>query len=211
VAAVTTNLGWPAGAIALSSRDYVKGWQTNNPTAYEVTLKPGVSIEAGKKAIAASLGPDSGLRVQSFQERESQTDESARQGLSTLGQISTLLLVTGALAVAASLGAAIWQRRGRLAAMKTWGYDHVQLWRSLLMESMILLAVGCIDGAILGLYGHWLADRWLRLTTNFPAPFTVGLPLMFLTLGFVIAIAQAVIAVPGLTAARVAPSVSFQE
>lgn len=211
VAGITTNLGWPAGAIALSSGDYIRGWQTKNPTAYEVTLKPGVSIHAGKQAIQTALGLNSGLRVQSFREREDQTDESARQGLSTLGQISTLLLVTGALAVAASLGAAIWQRRGRLAAMKTWGYDHLQLWRSLLMESTILLSVGCIDGAVLGLYGHWLADRWLRLTTNFPAPFAVGIPLMFLTLAFVIVIAQAVIAVPGLTAARVAPNVSFQE
>jgi putative ABC transport system permease protein len=211
VAAITTNLGWPAGAIALSSRDYTRGWQTTNPTAYEVMLKPGVTIVAGKRTVQAALGPDSGLRVRSFGEREAQTDESARQGLSTLGQISMLLLVTGALAVAASLGAAIWQRRGRLAAMKTWGYDHFQLWRSLLMESTILLAVGCVDGAILGLYGHWLADRWLRLTTNFPAPFAVGVPLMFLTVAFVIAIAQVVIAVPGLTATRVPPSVSFQE
>jgi ABC-type lipoprotein release transport system permease subunit len=122
-----------------------------------------------------------------------------------------LLLVTGALAVAASLCAAIWQRRGRLAAMKIWGYDYLQLWRSLLMESTILLTVGCADGAILGLYGHWLADRWLRMTTNFPAPFAVGAPLMFLTLAFVIAIAQIMIAVPGLTATSVSPSVSLQE
>lgn len=211
VAAITTNLGWPAGAIALSSSDYIKGWQTPNPTAYEVTLKPGVSAQAGKQSVEAALGPKSGLRVRTFREREDQTDESARQGLRTLGQISMLLLVTGALAVAASLAAVIWQRRGRLAAMKTWGYDYIQLWRSLLWESAILLIVGCIDGAILGLYGHWLADRWLRLTTNFPAPFAIGVPLVFLTLAFVIVIAQAVIAVPGLGAARVAPDVSFQE
>lgn len=211
VAAITTNLGWPAGAIAVSSADYIKGWQTRDPTAYEVALKPGVKLAAGRRAVAAALGPDSGLNVQTFREREGQTDESARQGLSALGDISLLLLVTGALAVAASLGAGIWQRRSRLAAMKTFGYDHVQLWQSLLTESLILLLVGCVDGAVLGLYGHWLADRWLRLTTNFPAPFAVGVPLMLLTLAFVIAIAQAVIAVPGLTATRVPASLSFQE
>jgi putative ABC transport system permease protein len=211
VAAITTNLGWPAGAIALSSADYIRGWKTQNPSAYEVMLKPGVSAAAGKRAVRAALGAGSGLRVRTAKERETQTDESARQGLSTLGQISMLLLITGALAVAASLGAAIWQRRGRLAAMKALGYDDFQLWRSLLAESTILLAVGCADGALLGLYGHWLADRWLRLTTNFPAPFTVGIPLMLITLAFVIAIAQAVIALPGLTATRVHPSVSFQE
>lgn len=211
VAAITTNLGWPAGAISLSTADFIKGWQTHDPTAYEVSLKPGVTLKAGRRAVVAALGPDSGLDVQTFREREDQTDESARQGLSALGDISLLLLVMGALAVAASLGAGIWQRRSRLAAMKTFGYDYVQLWRSLLAESLILLLVGCVDGAALGLYGHWIADRWLRLTTNFPAPFAVGAPLMFLTLAFVIVIAQAVVAVPGLTATRVPPSLSFQE
>jgi putative ABC transport system permease protein len=211
VAAITTNLGWPAGAITLSTADYVRGWQTADPSALEVTLKPGVTLAAGKRAVQSALGPNSALRVQTFREREAQTDNSARQGLSSLGEISTLLLVTGALAVAASLSAAIWQRRARLAAMKTWGYDNVQLWRSILLESVILLVIGCADGAILGLYGHDLADRWLRLTTDFPAPFAIGGAQVLFTLALIVGIAVAVVAVPGFSAAQVPPSVSFQE
>jgi predicted lysophospholipase L1 biosynthesis ABC-type transport system permease subunit len=161
--------------------------------------------------VQSALGSGSALGVQTYREREIQTDNSARQGLQSLGEISTLILIAGALAVAASLSAAIWQRRARLAAMKTWGYDHVQLWRSMLVESLILLVVGGGDGAILGLYGHALADRWLRATTDFPAPFAIGGPQVFLTLALLVGIAMAVLAVPGLTAARVSPSVSFQE
>jgi putative ABC transport system permease protein len=211
VAAITTNLGWPAGAITLSTADYSRGWQTTDPSALEVNLNPATTPAEGRRAVQAALGPDSGLLVQTAHEREAQADGDLGQGLSALGQISTLLLVTGALAVAASLAAAIWQRRARLAAMKTWGYDQLQLWRSLLLEGAILLTIGCVDGALLGVYGHALADRWLRLTTDFPAPFTVGAEQVILTLAFVVCIASAVIALPGFIAARVSPSVSFQE
>ena len=211
VAAITTNLGWPAGAATFSSSDYARGWGTSDPTALEVDLRPGISLTTGKRTVQTALGAHSGLVVQTVQEREAQADSDLRQGLSSLGQISTLLLITGALAVAASLGAVIWQRRARLAAMKTWGYDNLQLWRSLLLESTILLTVGCIDGAALGLYGHALADRWLRLTTDFPAPFSIGAEQVVLTLALVICMALAVVALPGLAAARVSPSAGFQE
>jgi putative ABC transport system permease protein len=120
VAAITTNLGWPPGAITFSTADYLRGWQTTEPTALEVDLKPGMSLAGGRRVVQAALGPDSALQVQTFREREAQADGNLRQGLMTLGQISTLLLITGALAIAASLSAAIWQRRTRLAAMKTW-------------------------------------------------------------------------------------------
>jgi putative ABC transport system permease protein len=211
VAAITTNLGWPAGAVTFSNADYVRGWGTTDPSALEVDLRPGVTSIAGKRAVQAALGGESGLLVQTVGEREAQANGDLRQGLSSLGQISVLLLVTGALAVAASLSAAIWQRRARLAAMKTWGYDHGQLWRSLLLESSIVLAIGCVDGAILGIYGHALADRWLRLTTDFPAPFSIGGPQVLLTLALVAGIALAVVALPGFSAARVSPNLSFQE
>jgi putative ABC transport system permease protein len=211
VAAITTNLGWPAGAVTVSAADYLRGWQSTDPSALEVDLRPGVTLAEGKHTVQTALGPRTGLLVQTVHEREGQADSDLRQGLSSLGQISTLLLVTGALAVAASLGAAIWQRRARLAAMKTWGYDNLQLWRSLLLEGVILLTIGCVDGAFLGLYGHALADRWLRLTTDFPAPFTIGAEQVFLTLALVICMALMVIALPGLAAARVSPSASFQE
>jgi putative ABC transport system permease protein len=211
VAAITTNLGWPAGAVTMSTADYKRGWQTSNPSALEVTLKPGVTHAASEAAVEAALGSKSALHVQTSREREVQTDESARQGLKSLGEISALILITGALAIAASLSAVIWQRRARLAAMKTWGYDHIQLWRSLILESVILLVVGCLDGAVLGLYGHALADRWLSATTDFPAPFAVGGAQVLLTLALMAGIAIAVLAVAGFSAAQVSPSVSFQD
>jgi ABC-type antimicrobial peptide transport system permease subunit len=122
-----------------------------------------------------------------------------------------LLLIAAALAVASALSATVWQRRTRLASLKIQGYHPGQLWRSLLLESGVMLGVGSTVGALVGVYGHALAGDWLTLATGFPAPFSIGAAQVFLTLALITAIALAVIVLPGLAAARVSPSVSLQE
>jgi putative ABC transport system permease protein len=211
VAAITSNLGWAPGAVILSSLAYSHYWRTAQPTALEVNLQPGVSEAAGRRAVAQAIGRRPGLDVQTFRERQAQYAQDSRQGLYALSEIATLLLLAAALAVASALSAAIWQRRPRLASLKIQGYDTAQLWRALLLESAIVLGVGCAVGAAVGVYGHALASRWLRLETGFPAPFEVGLGRVLLTLALVGAIALAVIALPGLVAARAPARTSFQE
>ena len=211
VAAVTTDLGWSPGAIILDTADYRRYWQTLEPSALEVNLKPGVSQPAGRRAVMRALGSRPGLGIQTLNERERQYDANARQGLSALGEISTLLLVAAALAVAAALSASIWQRRPRLASLKIQGYDTGQLWRALLLESAIVLGAGCAVGAVAGVCGHALASRWLRLKTGFPAPFALGTERVALTFALLAVIALAVIALPGLAAARAPARTSLQE
>ncbi|HSZ69452.1 MAG TPA: FtsX-like permease family protein [Solirubrobacteraceae bacterium] len=211
IAAITTNTGWPSGAITLSSVDYGHYWQTAAPAALEINLRASVSNAEGRRIVRAALGNRPGLWIQIRSSREAQFKANVSQGLRSLGQISTLLLVSAALAIALALGAALWQRRVRFAALKTQGYDERQLWRSLLLESTIVLVVGCADGFLLGIYGHAIASRWLRLTTGFPASFTVGLPQMLINLAILSIIALTVVAIPGFSAARVAPRVGFQE
>jgi putative ABC transport system permease protein len=54
VAAITTNLGWGPGAIAMSADDYRRDWASDAPTALEVDVKSGPPPLA--------LPPTSGLR-----------------------------------------------------------------------------------------------------------------------------------------------------
>ncbi len=211
VAAITTNVGWPPGAITLSDSDYQRYWQTTDPTALEVNLKPGVTPQAGKRAVKQALSGRPGLLVQTLRERESRYEASARQGIASLTDISTLLFIATSLAIACALSAAIWQRRTRLAALKANGFTSRQLLRALFLESLILIGAGCLDGAIFGIYAHALASRWLEVSIGFPAPFSLGLGLVFLTLALIMAIAIAVIAIPGVLAARTPAHASFEE
>jgi putative ABC transport system permease protein len=211
VAAVVTNSGWPAGAITLSANDYSRYWRTRNAAALEVSLRAGVSPAQGRKAVAAALIAYPGLQVRTASERAALSNASAREGLRTLGEISTLLLIAAALAVASALSATVWQRRARLAALKMQGYDTAQLWRAVVLESAVTIGVGSLVGALVGICGHALASRFLERTTGFPAPFSVGPLQVLLTLALIGAIALAVIALPGMLAARVSPRAILQE
>lgn len=211
VAAITTNLGWAPGAVIMTTGDYQADWGSTEPTALEVNFKPGVSDQAGRRAVVQAIGSRPGLGVQSLHERRAQYRADSRQGLRALSEIATLILIAAALAVASALSAAVWQRRARLASLKIQGYSTGQLWRALLLESTIVLSVGCAIGALAGVYGHALASRWLRLSTGFPAPFSVDLGRVLLTLALLAVISLAVIALPGLAAARAPARASLQE
>jgi putative ABC transport system permease protein len=211
VAAITTNIGWPPGTITINTNDYSHYWQSADPTTLAVELKSGITPAQGVRIVRQAIGSASALRVQTSSERIAEVKAIGRQGLSALGDISDLLLLISALALAAALSTAIYQRRGRLASLKAQGFDHLQLWRSVLLESVVVLAIGCLDGAILGLCGHALADRYLRVSTSFSTPFSVGMVQIFLTLLIVGGVSLAVVAIPGYAAAGVSPELSFQE
>jgi putative ABC transport system permease protein len=206
VAAITTNTGWPPGAITMNTTDFQRGWQTQDPSALEVNLEPGTSDVTAQHAIAAAAGARGGeLLVQSRGEREAQYEASAHQGVRSLSEISTLVLIAAALAIAFALSATISARTVDLAARKTEGYGSLQLWRSLLCESGVILAVGALAGALFGFFGHVLASRWLRVSQGFPAPFSPDPWQLLLTLALICAIALTIISAVGIRASRVAP------
>jgi putative ABC transport system permease protein len=211
VVAITTNIGWPPGAIIMDASDYRRYWQSDEPSALEVNLASGVNAAAVSQRLKRALVDRSGIGVQTREERESQYKANSREAVAPLSEISILLLVAAALAVASALTAAIWRRRPQLASLKIQGYDRYELWRALLLESLIVLGFGCVIGAVLGVYGHVLATRWLRLTTGFQAPFSTGAPQVLVNLGLVAGIAVLVIALPGFAAARVSSRAALQE
>ena len=130
----------------MNTADYSRYWQTTLPTTLAVDLEPGVSPQEGVRAIVDRLGKNRGVRVQTGAERITEVEATVREGLRSLGEISSLLLIAAALAVAAALGTAIWQRRHYLASLKADGFDSLQLWRAILLECSVLLAIGGMTG-----------------------------------------------------------------
>ncbi|MCL2770568.1 MAG: ABC transporter permease, partial [Solirubrobacterales bacterium] len=207
VAALTTNVGWPPGALVISSRDYARAWGSSDASALNLQLRPGTSPAAAADEIRAVLGRSSGLTVQTAAQREAAWRASSRQGLSRVSQISLLVLIAAVLATAGAMGAMIWQRRRQLAYLKRQGYHRGVLWRALLYESALLLGAGCSIGALFGLYGQILLSHALASVTGFPVVFSVGPLVALRSVALVSLAAAAIVAAPGYLAARVAPSV----
>ena len=214
VAALSTNIGWPPGAMTMNAADFASAWGSVEPSAYNVLLDRGTSPAQGATAIRRALaagGSGSGLTVQTAQAHAGEQNALSRQGLDRLTQIATLILVVAVLAMAAALGNMVWQRRPRLAKLKLEGFSRKELWATILLESLVLLSVGCLTGALFGLYGQKLLDRALAQVINFPVVYSVAAIPAVISLAVVTAAAVAILAIPGYLAAGVAPAVALQD
>ncbi len=211
VAALSTNIGWAPGAIIMSADQYARSWGSTDASAYNVLLAPGIPPAQGRAEVAKALGPNSGLTVETAEHHANQQRALSRQGLERLTQIATLILIAAVLAMAAAMGNMVWQRRPRLAKLKLEGFPRAELWRTILLESFLLLGVGCLSGAVFGLYGQQLLDRALANVINFPVVYSFGILIALGSLALVTAAAVAIVAIPGYMAAGVAPAVALQD
>jgi putative ABC transport system permease protein len=211
VAALSTNIGWAPGAVIMNASDYARAWGSTDASAYNVLLDPGVGASWVVGEIKQVLGPASGLTTQSAKAHAAEQNALSRQGLQRLTQIATLILVVAVLAMAAAIGNMVWQRRPRLAKLKLEGFPRSELWRTILLESILLLAVGCLTGAVFGLYGQQLLDRALANVINFPVVYSVAFLSAFVSLVIVTLAAAVIVAIPGYLAAGVPPAVALQD
>jgi len=214
VAATTTNLAWPPGVIFMGSGDYTRAWANAAPTALGVTLRTGADQATARGAIAAALGRaggQSGLEVSLAPVRAARIDALAGEGLGQLGEISTLLLLAAIGAMAAALASSVWQRRASLASLRLLGVKPRRLRLILALEATLMLAAGCLTGAVVGVAGQLVLDGYLRHVTGFPvARIATGTrPLEIFAL--VLAAAFAIVAIPGFLASRVPPSLALEE
>lgn len=203
VAAIISNLGWTPGTIVLNADDFARAWQTSDASALRITLDRGVSLAAGRALVQRALGRVSGLTVETAAEREQRQRRTARQGLARLTQIAALMLGAAALAMAAAMGAMVWQRRQRIAAVKLLGIPTRRVWHALLIEAVALLAVGCTLGALYGIYGAQLLDRTLTSVTGFPVQHSLAIPVAATAYSLLALTAFAIAAIASYLAAQV--------
>lgn len=206
LAGLSTNGGWPPGAVVINAEDYARAWGSGAASALNVQLARGVSPKQARREIARALGPSAGLLVQTAAERETEWKTISHHGLARLTEIAMLVLGATIVAMAGVIAAMIWQRRSRIAYIRRQGFTRGVAWRVLCLESAILLLAGCSIGAIFGLYGQLLLSHALSTVTDFPLVVALG-PLIALTsVAIVSTTALAIVAVPGYLAARVRPT-----
>jgi putative ABC transport system permease protein len=210
VAAIGTNIGWAPGAIVMSATDFVRAWGSSNPAALAVHLAPPAASTTAVRQIERILA-GSGLQAESARSRENRQRTLTRQGLSRLSQIASLMLIAAALAVAAVIGAMIWQRRPRLAKLKLEGFSPALLWRTIVLETILLVGVGSLAGGSLALLGQRLLDQALRHVVNYPVEISIGVVPVLESIALVTVAAVTIVAAPGLFATRVPASAAMEE
>jgi putative ABC transport system permease protein len=205
LAGVTTNLGWPPGAMIVNSTDYAQAWGTSAASAYLIQTTAQTPPGTAKRLVARSLA-GSGLAVQTSEEREQRHYAAVSQGLSRLTQIRILILTAAILAIVGALGAMLWSRKEHIASLKCHGVEEGKLWWSLLAGNGVTLAAGCSAGALFGLYAQLLGSHFLSTVTGFPIVFNIEGTAAVVSFALVTVTTVAVLAVPGYLVVRVRPS-----
>ena len=196
LAATINNYGWFPGTVILNARKFKQLWNSQRASALEITTKDDVSLDETKAAVREAIGPGSSLRVETAVERRALFDRVIDQGLSRLNQISTMVLIAVVLAAAAAMFGAAWQRRRRLWSMVSMGMGALQLYRTIFLEAVLILLVGCLIGAAFGILGQGLMGRWLHLTTGSPITFSPAWGIMLKTLAIIMGLAVVAVAIP---------------
>jgi putative ABC transport system permease protein len=211
IAALSTNVGWVPGAIIMNASDYARAWGSQDASAYDVQLVRGASSTRVVGEIRHALGAGSGLAAHSAQERAAAQQALSSQALARLTQIAALIPIVAVLAMAAAISAMVWQRRPRLAKLKLDGLARVELWRTILFESALLVGVGCLTGAAFGLYAQQLADRALVHTINFPIEHSVTALSATSSIALMVVTSLAVLTIPGYLAASVPATLALAD
>ncbi len=211
VAALSTNVGWPPGAMIMNAEDYARAWGSSAASAFNVLLNPGFSQALALRELRGALGGFGGLTVESADSHGARQRALSRQGLTRLSQIASLILVGAVLAMAAALGSMVWQRRPALARLRLEGFSREELWGTVLIESGVVLVAGCASGALLALYGQQLLDRALSHVINFPVvPSFAAVPAL-VSLVLVVLGAAVAISIPGYLATGVSAEVALED
>jgi putative ABC transport system permease protein len=214
IAALTSNLAWSPGALFLGSAQYARLWGgggANNATALAVSLKSGAPAPEIARRIRQVLGRSSGLIVRTSSSLQTSIEALAREGLGQLQEISNLLLAAAILAMVAALTSAVWQRRGALAGLRLCGVSPARLRRILLVEAGLLLSAGCVTGALAGVYGQAIIDRYLGLVTGFPIAAISADARALQIFALVVTIVFAAALTPIVLVSRVSPSYALAE
>jgi putative ABC transport system permease protein len=211
IAALTTNFGWPGGAVLMSTTDYSRLWATHAPSALAIDFTTDTNIAQARRAVTASVGANSSLEAITATTWSERFDALAGEGLSQLGDISDLLVLAAILAMAAALGSNIWQRRISLAELLLDGASRGRLRRILLAESLLMLCAGCLAGAVVGVYGQFVIDGYLKHVTGFPVASIATVVRPIEMFAFVIAVVLVLVSLPGWRASRVRPALGLSE
>ena len=110
------------------------------------------------------------------------------------------------LAIVCAMAAMLWQRRDSVARDQVPRLPRTECsGGALLCESAVLLIVGCLIGAIFGLYAQLLGSHFLSTVTGFPILFGIEGVAAVTSFALVTVIAVAMLSIPGYLVVRVSP------
>lgn len=201
----------PTGTVHLSRELYTRRWNDHQLNRIWVRTTPGTPLPAVRAAIARSLGSKYRLRIFSANELVDYWVAQVRRAFAGIGVLRVLVLVALLLGVADTLVAGLMQRTREIGVARSIGARRGHLQRMVVVEGVVLGALGFLLAAAMGLVLGWL---WVRMTLPQLLGYVVHLhvPVEQMLLVAVMAIVVCVVAalLPARQAASLAPATALR-
>jgi len=164
IVGVTRDFLSPRGTIEMSRDLYRRYWRDTQVVQVLVRVAPGADVEEVRATIARELGPTYALRILTLRELITWFTEQVRRafiGLHLLGGLVLLVVLVG---IGDALAASTMERTRELGTVRAIGLRGRTVARAVLVEGVIIGALGLVLAWAIGLA---LGVLWVRST--FPA------------------------------------------
>ncbi|MGZ8734870.1 MAG: FtsX-like permease family protein, partial [Acidimicrobiia bacterium] len=119
------------------------------------TLRPGVSLEAGKKAMDRVVEPYANAEVEDQAEFKAKQQQSIDQFVNLIYALLFLAVIIAGIGIANTLALSIVERTREIGLLRAVGMTRSQLKSTIRWEAVIIAMLGTVLGLVIGLVFGW--------------------------------------------------------
>src|SRR5262249_52141522 len=165
VAGIVVDYVSPRGSIIMTRDTWTRWWEDRGVNRFHVSLAPGATVVGVRRAIAAGVGREEGLKVLTQRELYAYHQDVVRRSFRFTHALEVLPLVVAALGLAEALLAVALDRRHELALLRAAGTTRRQIAHSVVAEAAGVGALGFVGGLAMG---SLLSVLWGRVDFAHP-------------------------------------------
>jgi putative ABC transport system permease protein len=204
VVAIVEDYSWPRGVVFLDLATYRRLLGDTTLSYVDVVLQPGWELEPARAQLVAALVGTRSAYV--FAKQDILQVAAAKLGeMMALANVQVLLaLVIGFLGIVNTLLISVLERTREVGLLRAIGMTRSQVGRTVVLESLLMAAVGGCLGIAIGLAGGWYPLRLFTLQmTGYWTPAVVPWTQVGLAAVLALVIGAAAAWVPARASARV--------
>ncbi len=174
VLAAVEDYSWPRGVVFMDLAAYRRLFDDTAVNYVDVVLRPGLPREDAKAQIVQALGGAYSVYVFSRSDIQQVAGQALDQ-MMALSNVQVLIaLVIGFLGIVNTLWISVLHRTREVGLLRAIGMTRAQVARTVVLEALLMAAVGGSAGIALGLGGGWYPLRlFTQQMTGFPTPMVV--------------------------------------
>jgi putative ABC transport system permease protein len=207
IGGVTTDFASPRGTLEISRELYTRYWHDAQVNRFYVQVDDGADVAAVRASIARTVGRKYGTRILSAGELVGYFATQVRRAFAPFGVLTVMVFVVVLIAVADTLAAGVVERTREFGALRAVGVARQYIGRMVVVESVILGALGLVIALAFGL---GLGALWVEATYPYLIGWVLELHIPYEQLAIVVLMTMVVCVVaavlPAIHAARLDPA-----